>query len=297
MASKQQVWYTRRGTVVQGPYPRGLITRYVILGRIVPGDELSEDLVHWTPLAELPQLIPEIVQQDDPLGGRLAAARRWENERELRERRRALAAFGEERREGEDRRGEEEGLRGPALRHEDLAVHLTRRRRLHRTAAAVALGILGAVGATLTFYQPPPRPSAADCRQAPRPGVDWSNCAMDGRALARSDLAGARMGNMSLSRADLGASRLVGADLSFSNLSVANLRRADLSRARLMGASLRGADLSDARLDGADLSYADLQGAALRGAGLREARLDSAVWVDGSLCGPGSLGECRVAVP
>ena len=290
MASRPSVWYIRRGTVVRGPFPRGLIARYVILGRIALSDELSEDLEHWMPLAELPQLIPDVVLEDGPDSERLAAARRWEDERT------DDGGFAAPAGGGADRRGDGGDMRGPALRHESLSAHQFRRRRLKCAAAAIALGIFGAVAAVLVFYQPPPPPPSADCRAAPRPGVNWENCAMDGRALAHSDLTGARMKNMSLSGADLGASRLVGVDLSFTNLSISSLRGANLSHATLLGTSLRGADLTDARLDHADLSYADLRGAIMP-ANLRDARLDSAVWVDGSLCGPGSLGECLAAEP
>ncbi len=295
MVSKVQLWYTRRGAIVQGPYPRGLIVRYVILGRIVADDELSEDGMNWVPLSALPELVPVLLRDEEAVAHRLDAARRWENERESKDRRREAAAVADERRSGQERRSGAHEARGAALRHEDFAAHLGRRRRLRRMAATIALAMLGALSATLAFYQPAPLPASPDCRQGPRPGINWNNCAMDGRSLALSDLAGAHMSNMSLSGAELGASRLSNADLSFANLSLAGLRRADLSQARLMGASLRGADLSEARFDDADLSYADLQGAVLAGASLRGARLDSAVWVDGTLCGPGSLGECRPA--
>ena len=292
MVSNVQLWYIRRGETVQGPYPRGLIARHVILGRIVDSDELSEDMENWTPLSELPELLPAFLLDEETAAFRLEAARRWENERENDDRRRDPTAVGEERRSGSERRNDTRVVRGPALRHDHIAEHLGRRRRLYRAAATVGLAILGVLSATLAFYEPPPAPASADCRQGPRPGINWNNCAMDGRSLMLSDLAGAHMNNMSLSGAVLDASRLSGADLSFTNLSIAGLRRADLSQARLMGASLSGADLSEARLDGADLSYADLQGAVVSGASLRGARLDSAVWIDGTLCGPGSLGAC-----
>ena len=48
-------------------------------------------------------------------------------------------------------------------------------------------------------------------------------------------------------------------------------------------------------MERADLSYADLRGAMLLGIQLSQARLDSAIWIDGRLCGPGSVGECKDA--
>jgi len=60
--TQQQLWYTRRGEAVQGPFPAGQISRYVILGRIQPTDEVSADGVVWVPLSQMPEMIPELVQ-------------------------------------------------------------------------------------------------------------------------------------------------------------------------------------------------------------------------------------------
>jgi len=294
----QALWYTRRNAIVQGPFPAGLISRYVILGRIVETDELSQDLVRWKPLAELPHLIPDYLQHDAGSAARrqLEAARRWENERARDGRRRERTEMSEERRQVRDRRTNDDSTLPRISPREDLSEPLIRARRHRFLSGAIAMAILLVVVIALLHQGPKPSTQGADCRRAAQPGVDWENCAMEGRVLARANLAGARMRNMALSRANLRDGQLSGADLSFTNLSVADLRQADLRTATLTGASLRGADLSFADLEQADLSYADLQGAKLDGARLAGAQLDNAVWVDGSLCVRGSVGRC-LALP
>lgn len=286
MNTPPQIWYVRRGELVRGPYPRGLIMRYVILGRILADDELSVDCIHWVSLAELPELIPPVMHGESEA---LVAARRWENERRPRPAGQDPGAAESERRRAADE------VPGPILRHEDLSLQVAHRRRLQRRAALLALLLLVGFGAVLLLYPAAVPPPDSDCLLAPAPGVNWNHCAMDGRFLAGADLGGAHMNSMSLNGADLSAARLAGADLSFSNLSRADLRDTDLRGAQLVGASLRNADMAGARLGRADLSYADLRGAMLLGTELARVRLDSAIWVDGRVCGAGSMGECRAS--
>jgi hypothetical protein len=285
------LWYIRRGTIVQGPFPAGLISRYVVLGRIVMTDELSEDLVTWKPLGELPWLIPDFVRGDGVDPQKLLTARRWEDERTHIERRRERTAMAEERRHLKERR-QKAGSRGRPPRTEDAFERMRGERRQRAWALAIASGMLVLVLAFVSLHEPPPAGGGFDCRRPARPAVVWDNCAMEGRALVRVDLSDSHMRNMALSGADLRRSVLKGADLSFTNLSVARLQGADLRGAKLTGASLRGADLEGADLEGADLSYANLYNARIERVRLDGARLDHAVWVDGSLCTPGSLGRC-----
>lgn len=286
-----QLWYVRRGTLVQGPFPRGLVVRYVVLGRIGDDAELSVDLETWLPLAEVSELMPEAVAEN---GDRLIALRRWENER-IADRRRESSDEPIDDQRGEDRRVQADSVPRPVLRHDDPVLLLARRQRLRCATAALALVVLLAMGLALIFYRAPPPPAVVDCTSPAQAGVVWNSCDLAGRMLARSDLAGARMNSVSLAGADLREARLVGVDLAFSNLNFADLRKADLGGTRLMGASLRGAELDGARFDGADLSYADLRGARMGDVSLRGARLDSALWVDGTTCAAGSIGACRIA--
>ncbi len=123
------------------------------------------------------------------------------------------------------------------------------------------------------------------------PGVDLSDCTLDGADLRGVDLRGVRMHRVSLTDAELRQIDLRQADLTDADLSSADLSGATLSRAALPGASLSsavlagadlyranlsGANLSGVHLIGADLRDADLSGADLRRATLHRARLDGA---------------------
>ncbi len=290
-----QTWYLRRAGQIEGPYPLGMISRYVLLGRIGHDDELSCDLVHWHPLSALPELIPVVMKGDpeDALAReRLAAARRWEDERGTSPRRREQQPVTAERRRGE-RRSVEHGETG--VRHSLPSGRDGRPeadRSVRSQAAVVALGILLVVLAVLLFAPRKEPAGIIDCDRPAVPGVNWSNCFKEGISLPRADLRHARLQNMKLSGADLSGAHLQAAELSYTELSVASLREAHLEGAVLIGTSLRGSDLRGADLRRANLAYADLSGAALQGADLREAVLDNAIWTDGRYCGPGSVGQC-----
>lgn len=293
----EQLWYVRRGEAIEGPFPAGLVARFAILGRVRMSDELSHDLQTWTPLAQLPGLIPEVMRVDlnDPVARqRLMAAKRWEDERiHGADRRREQWVAADDRRAGAERRQPEfdEEVRRSAV-HDELVERVSRRRRYRLLSAFIALGVFVLLTSLVFLYKPGETPDSMDCGQPPAPGVRWDNCLMEGRDFAGANLIGAHMKNMQLSRADLSGSQLVNADLSFTVMSVADLRGADLRAARLVGASLRGADLTDANLARADLSYANLRRARLQGVNLEEVKLGNAVWTDGRVCAVGSVGRC-----
>ncbi|MDP4013214.1 MAG: pentapeptide repeat-containing protein [Candidatus Nanopelagicales bacterium] len=141
--------------------------------------------------------------------------------------------------------------------------------------AALGLGAVLLVGACAarTGTEPireadPPSPAASqnlrDCSDiAKEPAADLSNCDLRHALLRWADLRGADLG-------------------------WANLSRANLMDANLMDANLRRVNLTGAYLGEADLRGADVLGAVLTGTDLR-----GALWTDGSVCGPASIGECR----
>lgn len=67
----------------------------------------------------------------------------------------------------------------------------------------------------------------------------------------------------------------------------------DLYRATLYRTDLTGVDLRGATLAYADLRQATLYKADLTGADLRGTIFDGAVWVDGTICQPRSVGTCK----
>lgn len=293
------LWYVRRDNEVRGPFPAELVTRYILLGRVRDGDELSVDREFWRSLAELPYLYPVVMRGDanDPaVRERIEAARRREDERAADDRRgTSIVADAQARfnRRATDRRRPE-----PFARVQHRAAMAVLQRRLPATresyvgVVAVTLAVVLGIGVWLWLAPPQRIQSKMQCDAPPQPGVNWSNCRHEGMQLARANLTQAQLRNANLIGADLRGAMLASADLAYANLSMANLVSADLRGALLLGATLRQADLSGADLQDADLSFVNLTGAELAGANLRGAKLDRAIWFDGTVCRPGSIGAC-----
>jgi len=88
--TNNQIWYTRRGKEIRGPFPAGLVTRYILLGRIRQDDELSVDQLSWQKVSDVPELIPEELKLDLSVPEnqeKLQIARMREDERESNDRR------------------------------------------------------------------------------------------------------------------------------------------------------------------------------------------------------------------
>lgn len=303
----KKTWFTRRGKIVKGPYPGGLITRYILLGRVRLSDDVSPDGHVWLTVSQVAELIPPILKTDlnDPHNlERLLAAKRWADERTLsrREARPATVQENRDRRWRADRRAPEEPTMISYRKrrfHRAMATTAAEQRRKHLQSLVVIIVAmaLGALGYAL-LVQPPSAPEAMrDCRAAASPGVVWNNCPLEGAQMAQANLVGAQLRNVNFSGADLRASQLNGADISYGTLSLTRLQKAELIGAVLRGASLRGADLQGANLERADLSYADLSGANIVAVNLTGAILDHAVWIDKTICANGSRGKCLSVTP
>jgi len=293
-----QLWFVRRGADVQGPYPAGLIARYLVLGRVKLQDHVSVDQQEWRVLYEVPELIPDVMSGDmsDPLSlDRLMAARRWEDERRQEERR---GPDGNnhpiERRRADDRRkrlaeGESKQqriARATTVQESGSGAHLS------RWGGAISLVVLLLSASAWLFYRAPPIVQDRACEAPPAPGVNWNNCDKQGVHYTNANLNGARLRSTNLSGANMAGSRLSDADMSYGNYQNTNLSGADLRSAILLGANLRGTDFSHANLDHANLAYADLTGATLTAANMAFVSLGKALWVDGRSCADGSVGRC-----
>jgi len=294
------MWYIRFNKGVKGPYPAGLVSRYILLGRVKETDEVSSDGKEWLIVKDVPELIPQILKGDlnDPMvKERLEAARRWADERSLDRRAGGTgrASSLENRREDDRREPEQEPVIGYRLRREsrDQELFATSRGRWGLLIVAGTVAVV-AVAFSL-FYKPPPPQLGTDCRSPAAPKVNWSNCVLDGARLEGRDLSGAKLYSASLTGANLRHGSLKGSDLSYAALSIADLEGADLRGAIMIGSKLRQARLNNADLEGADLSYADLTGADLTGASLNNAKLGNAIWTDGGRCLPQSIGGCQTA--
>ncbi|GMR08221.1 MAG: hypothetical protein BMS9Abin26_1226 [Gammaproteobacteria bacterium] len=294
-----KTWFIRHDNVVTGPYPTGLISNYILLGRIRSNDELSHDGASWDRLTRHPELIPDVMRTDlsDPANQeRLKAARRWADERgtgDQREKARQHYA-DEERRAGNRRRSEDTETMAARENREVLNVKTGRRKQNLLLGYILAISVLVLFIGILINNPFVSDDTAVDCGAAPAPGVNWNNCRIAGLQAASKNLSGANLSNASLTSANLRNSNLSNADLSYADASLANFTQANMTGARLVGTMLRGAKLKKATLRGADLSYANLSNADIRGIDLTNARLDNAVWYTGQTCLAGSIGRCLI---
>lgn len=298
--SERELWFIRRDGIVSGPHPGGLISRFLVLGRLTLDDSISADGEQWHIIRDVASLIPEELQHGETpeAKDRLLQARLREDER-LRERRAARTPppGSADRRSLDRRRPEPEVFVKHRLRRLEW---LSRPRQSWEAAmrgprpwaiAGVAILLAGVLLFWVTDQGEPPAPPA--CHLPPAPGVNWSYCRMPGLDLQRADLSEARLRNTDLLGSRLDDAQLADADLRYADLRRARLDRANLRRANLTGAALQQAVLTGVNLEDADLSYANLTGAELAGARLQGTRLHRAIWIDGRVCATGSIGSCQ----
>lgn len=289
-------WFIQRSGKVEGPFPSGLVSRYVLLGRLQMDDKVSLDGLEWQLVKDVPSLIPDILDadKDDPMQQeRLMAARRWADERLSRDRRdEEPDARSDERRDVSDRRDFEiddvmthrSTLRGRSRNNEAKGIFTA---ELFLAAVVILIAWAGYYA-----YQNQPEEIVIDCQAVPAFAVNWTNCILSNKNLRSANLENALLLNARLSAADLQSANLRNANMAYIDLSRANLIGADMSLASLKGANLSSADLRGASLVNTDLSFANLTGANIRNANIEGARLSKAIWIDGSVCAEGSIGEC-----
>jgi hypothetical protein len=146
----RHLWYVRRRGHVSGPFPIAAIEQDFLLGRLQPEDELSEDRANWLGLAEQPEIAAIITLQASAPGDpgdrdwkleRLAALRRWADQRTGVDRQeQAAQAADSGRRKGERR--EPDAVRRPANEGARPAPSVQPRGAWRLVAAILALIIL-----------------------------------------------------------------------------------------------------------------------------------------------------------
>ena len=317
MPTTHTLWYTRRGEHIRGPFPHGLITRFIVLGRLQMSDEISVDQIRWQVVKDVAEIIPDPLKSDpnDPeLQEYLRVARRREDERAAGDRRQREGASHDDRRRTDDRRQNESD---ELVHHREIKSILMKERQSQpehlrlRFIVVLTTVLTGAIGAAFWFMPQAPA-LRLQCEVPAGPLVNWNNCKFEGIMLNGVELSGARMSNANLSGALLQGANLSNSNLSYANFGRADLSHANLTQATLTGMVLRNANLSEAKLSNANLSYAilqnanlsqadfnnaDLSNADLSGASVDRTKLDNtnlvhAIWVDRSVCGEGSIGKC-----
>jgi uncharacterized protein YjbI with pentapeptide repeats len=324
-SNKNQLWYTRRDKEIRGPFPKKLITRYILIGRVQESDEVSPDQRHWRPVSELPEFIPEELKADLSIPEnleKLRLARLREDERRYGDRRQLsgeeLEAAIRKRRSGNERRDTEtrEALRHRLIKTKTSQLLRAEKKSYRKVAVILAVGVAVILGLAM-LYSPQSQVVADNhCKHPAQPNVDWRNCRFEGLQLSAVDLHGAKLQNTSLIAANLRGANLSQAQMSYTNLLNADVGNANMTSATLFGAVLRKADLTAANLKDSDMRYAILQDVDLSNADLRNAnmsnvlltganvtntnfagaKLDNAIWTDNTICAPESIGRC-VSLP
>lgn len=284
-----KAWYIRSQSKdgIKGPFPSGQISQEMLLGRYNLDDEVSHDKEEWVAIRTIPEIVPEIFtdDRDDPgFKDRLAAARRWADER----------------------RGVDDiDIKGERRTKESYETEEIK--RLHRlankakkkanpVATFVQLSIVLVVVVVvvmLAFQYSPKDETLVDCTLPASLGVNWSGCNLSGAQLFKANLVSSNLMNANLQTANLQSADLSLANLKYTQLHLANLKYANFTKANLVGANFISADLSGAIFEQANLSYANFRDAKISTANFSNARLDHAIWVDGRKCRVNSIGSCN----
>lgn len=289
---KHNAWYIRKDNRLTGPFPSGQISQLLVVGRLSLQDEVSHDKENWAKIASIEYLIPEVIIEDSSDEGiqeRLAAARRWADERR------------------EERRKEDPLRQKKGRRHVESTLdteYRFRRESIYRSfrerpksSILILMGLVIVVGTLITLsfrYSGVIKFEDPVCDASPAPAVNWRNCLKLGVVALRTDLSNANMHSAIMRGSNFFASDLHHAMMNYVDLSDSNLSYTNMQNATLVGADLQKSDLRYANLQGANLSYANLSGANLVNIKLDNANLSNAIWQNGQTCLPGSYSECRI---
>ena len=294
--NEHKLWYVRRNQVVTGPFPEKVIQQHLLLGRLKIDDEVSPDVKQWHRLKEVDELIPDVMKADlsDPEAReRFEAARRWADERLSIDRRTVNGPTDHPERRGQERRGAEDAETLAARQSKtELIVSKRRNKGPQRAATVIALAILVFLIWGGMHTPPTPIVEKVDCQAKPAPAVNWTSCQLKGRMFRNIDIRGARARTADFSGSDLSGAVLADADLAYANMSLIRAIGSDFRKATLVGVDFQLSNLTNSDFSGADLAYANLYQANLKGARFEGVRFDRTVWVDGSICAVGSVGQC-----
>lgn len=286
MKAKHGQWYIRKDGEITGPFNGSVITNHLIVGRLSMRDEVSADKQHWLPLKQQARLHPDLPDADK-------AKRHLDERTGLDRRQLQITPPPEAKQRRGERRADEPDIE---LERRELRRTLMQkyRQRHERMFWPLLLTFSALLGLTLlaVFYPttiPVPLPN---CSAPPGPEVNWNNCLKSDSQLIGVDLTSAKLRNSELTGANLMNATLSGADIAYSNLRFANLSYSKLDNVILLGANLSQTDFANANLSQSDLSYADLTGANLANAKLDGVRFDHAIWINGQICAPDSIGTC-----
>ena len=148
----------------------------------------------------------------------------------------------------------------------------------------------------------------AGCDDAPTDGVDYSNCQFsEGQDLSRAYIPNSNLSfisfikvtfdkgvmmNSILANGNFVESSFIRANLYEANLEGGIFEKANFKSANLTRVNFKGASLIETNFSNSNLFEADLTGANILNANFEGANLNNAIWIDGSKCSLGSIGQC-----
>jgi pentapeptide repeat protein len=291
--AERRLWFIRKNGQVKGPFLSAQITRNILLGRLVPDDEISVDEQNWQKIAKHRELYPDVMQETPIDESKLEIAKMQVDER-VTEKRKQKREMAEERRQTRDRRGTES---------ESMLAHRQNRRALNEsykskikrpklptTSIALLIIVMMVFGFLL---KPGEDKEAIDCSLPAAKGVNWRNCHFIKLNAENQNLESAILTDAKLNESNLLGVNLSGSDMAYAVIQSSDLSYANLQDVRLLGADLKQTDLRYANLKNADLSYADLTGALIAGANMSNTKFNNTIWINGKLCGKDSIGICQ----
>ncbi|WP_157628198.1 pentapeptide repeat-containing protein [Ensifer sp. BR816] len=161
------------------------------------------------------------------------------------------------------------------VRRSASAAYASARRAVIHALLTAALALIWAGSAAATH-----------CKNAPAPGLDWSDCKKTRLMLREADLEGANLFSADFTMTDLRdadlksanfeKAKLVRASLAGANAEKANFARVEAHRASFAGISAKGASFANAELQRTDFSRARLIGANFERAELGRSNFDGA---------------------
>ena len=295
MKHQTTLWFTRRqGDYIRGPFYESAIINNLLLGRLNAKDEVSNDQINWQPINHYEQFQSDQYFLSEDYIKKHLDERNGFDRRDLLERRLQDEPI-KQRRQSYRRADENDG----DIDRRQLRNQLMQKFRQQKQAIfwpLITVFSVMSIILTLTIIYAIPLPSPVrNCDDPAMPGVNWSNCLKPEVNLYNKTLNNAVFRNSQLIGSNLMNTRLENVDMAYADLRFANLSYSQLKNSSLIGANLKNANLSNADLSHANLSYANLTDANLGGTKLDNTRFDHAIWNDGRLCAPLSVGQCLVS--
>lgn len=289
MEKKTILWYTRHQGSIKGPFTSVIVTNNITLGRLAMHDEVSTDQKNWHFVRNRPELHPG----NDELNKEKAKKNLDERDGFDRRNPQPEETIIASQQRKEDRRLQENDDDIQHRRPHTLLMQKFRQQKEYLFWPLISVFSILTISTFLAVSFPTEIPVPfANCSAPAMPEVNWNNCLKPKLNLQDQDLSNSQLRNSRLVGSNLMNITLTGADLAYADLRFTNLNYSQLQNSILLGANLRKADLSYADLTNADLSYTDLTGANLGGSVLTNTRFDHAIWPNGQLCAPRSIGQC-----